>query len=54
MQFKMYVADSLFYAPQRKRLTKRFVDIVTPKKVDERSAKEIVDDITKRAEIVLQ
>ena len=54
MQFKMYVTDSLFYAPQRKRLTKRFSDIINPQKVDNRSAKDIVDDITKRAEITLK
>ena len=54
MQFKMYVADSLFYSPQRKRLTKRYADIIRPEKVDKRSAKEIVNDIAQRAEITLE
>lgn len=42
--YKNYMADSLFYSAQQKRITSRFYDLLN-KKVETRSGDEIVEDV---------
>lgn len=48
--FRLYVSDSLFASGENKRLTTRFADIIefNPKAKDNRSGKEIADDVLSR------
>lgn len=47
--FRIYVTDSLQLMVQNKYLTKSYKDIINPKPEDNRTAKEIADDIILRA-----
>lgn len=49
MAYRIYITDSLFYSAQNQRLTSRYIDMITPKKVDNRSETEVVNDIMSRA-----
>ena len=51
--YKNYMADSLFYSAQQKRITSRFYDLLN-KKVETRSGDEIVEDVIKRAGIRIE
>lgn len=45
LAYKIYVTDSLMYAPQMMHKVDRYCDLIMPKKIDTRSAEEIIDDI---------
>lgn len=50
MAFRVYVTDSLFYQAQEQRLARRYAEMIKKtKKVEEKSAEEIIDDIVTRA-----
>lgn len=51
--YKNYMADSLFYSAQQKRITSRFNDLLN-KKVETRSGDEIAEDVIKRAGIRIE
>lgn len=50
--FANYVADSLYYQSQEKRLTVRFFDIVEPKK--EKTAEEIILETIEKGELKIR
>ena len=49
--YRMYITKSLQLIPQNKCLSKDYVDVVEPQKIDTRSGAEIVTDILKRANL---
>lgn len=51
--YKNYMADSLFYSAQQKRITSRFYDLLN-NKVETRSGDEIVEDVIRRAGIRIE
>ena len=52
--FRVYVAECLHLEPQGKYLTEHYYDIITPKKVDNRSADEIAADIIRKAGLKIE
>lgn len=46
--YRIYITDSLFYQAQQQRLTSRYVDIIKPQKIDNRSGDEIALDVIER------
>ena len=52
--YRVYITDTLYYQSQNKHLTQRYIDVITPKKIDTRSADEIAADIIKRAGLTLK
>lgn len=53
MAFRSYVADSLFYMGENKRLQERYIEMIS-RKTDDRSADEIVADVIQRAGLRLE
>jgi hypothetical protein len=47
--YRFYVADELFYSAHNKMHAQRLSDLLNPKPTDERTAEEIVADVSKRA-----
>jgi len=45
LAYRIYITDSLYYQSDNKRLTTRYVDMITPKKVDRRTGDEIASDV---------
>lgn len=52
--FRIYVTDSLFFMGENKRFTKRYYDIINPKKIDTRTPEEIVAYITSKYGLKLE
>lgn len=46
--YRIYVTDSLFYSAENKKLVKRYIDIINPRPVDNRSGDEIALDVINR------
>lgn len=46
--YRLYVTDSLFYVPDKKKLTLRYADMILPQEKDTRTAEEIITDITQK------
>lgn len=51
--YRIYMSDSLYLQGEGKRYQDRYIDIIKPKKVDNRSAEEIVDDVLSKAGITI-
>lgn len=49
--YRNYIADSIFYYADNKRMTVKYHDILNPPKVDNRSVEEIINDTLTRAGI---
>lgn len=55
MIYRFYVAQSLQLAPQGKYKTQSFYDILYPKEPEEeKTAEEIVQDVVKKAGLILR
>lgn len=46
--YRIYITDSLYYNGQNKTISKRYIDLVNAKPVEERPAEEIIDDVINR------
>lgn len=51
--YRIYVTESLYAQGENKRLTKRYIDLISDKKPDTRTPEQIKDDIIKKAGLVL-
>lgn len=51
--YRIYMSDSLYLQGEGKRYQDRYIDIIKPKKIDNRSAEEIVDDVLIKAGITV-
>lgn len=49
--YKVYIADTLYAMGESKRLTQRYSELIKPRKADNRTARQIADDIIKGAGI---
>lgn len=48
LAYRIYLTDSLYYQSEGKRLTTRYMDMIKPKPVDNRTGDEIAYDVIKR------
>lgn len=48
MAYRIYLTDSLYYMARQKGLVKRWIDIVQPPEMDNRSGDEIAADVINR------
>lgn len=51
--FRVYITDTLFAMGNNQRLTQRYADLIKPRKIDNRSAEQIVDEVVKRSGITI-
>jgi hypothetical protein len=49
--FRVYITDTLFAMGNNQRLTQRYADLIKPRKIDNRSAEQIVDEVVMRGGI---
>ena len=48
LAYRVYIADSLFYSADNKKLVKRYSDVIRPAPVDNRTGDEIALDVINR------
>ena len=54
MAYKIYMSNSIYYYAEGKRMAKRFDQIISTEKTDNRTAEEIVADVIKKAELIME
>ena len=52
--YRIYISDTLYYYTDNKRLQNRYVDLLKPKKVDNRSGDEIALDVITRLNLKVE
>ena len=47
--YRVYVTDTLYYQAENKKLSVRYYDLIRPKRIDSRSADEIIKETIVKA-----
>ena len=53
MEFMAYVTDSLYLSGQSKYIGRRWLDVIRPRVIGDVNPQEVVDDVAKRAGLVV-